>query len=111
LQDAAAQVGARRFDSDAVEAKYKEFCLSHPNAEMRRLLKGRDQSVAQTIVDFAATAGAGVVIVGADGMSAFASGKRAKLGSVSDAVVRTSTSTVVCMQPRQGTFTSPVHHA
>jgi nucleotide-binding universal stress UspA family protein len=103
-QDLTAQVGPRKFDADAVEARYKEFVAQRPNTDFRRVLKGRDETVAEAIINFAAEAGAAVMLIGADGMGAFASGRKVKLGSTSDAVVRKCPCTVVCVQHRQHTF-------
>jgi len=76
IEDPAAQAGSsRRFDSDAVEIKYQEYCKIHPNVTFRRVIKNKEQAIGDCMASQAHELGATCIIVGVDQVSKLAQGK------------------------------------
>jgi len=57
-----------------------------------------DDSIALVLAEYALTCGAAFVAMGADGVSAFAAGRKVGLGSVSDLLVKVSRASVIITQ-------------
>ncbi len=106
IEDPSAQAGAKaHMDSDAVEAKYMEFCKAHSVMSFRRVVKPSSQGIADCIVSQAAELGATHILVGVDQIAKTASGKPdGYVGSVTDKIVRDAHCSVIVLQERQATI-------
>jgi nucleotide-binding universal stress UspA family protein len=105
VEDASAQVGAKKQDSDEVEARYKVFCAANPSVTFHRVLKTAGQGIAETLLSQASDFGANFVVVGVDQMAKYAAGKPDHyVGSFTDRVVHKSHCSIILYQDRHSTF-------
>lgn len=103
VEGSSGSAAATKFDDAAVEARYLEFCAAHPRVSYHTVSRSAYASVAEAIVAYTNDSEATVVVVGADGLNAHATG-RAVLGSNSDAVVRKASCSVLVVQETHSTL-------
>lgn len=108
IEDPSSQAGSsRRFDSDAVEARYQEYSKTHPEVTFRRILKTKDQGRGDCLVAQAQELGATCLVVGVDQVAKLAQGKPDHyVGSVTDRIVFNAPCSVIVIQERQATFSA-----
>jgi nucleotide-binding universal stress UspA family protein len=89
---------ADKYRSKQVKLAAEAVIAEDPRAEYVEVEEDTDSTIADTIVDMAIEEEATYVAMGADGVRAFAAGKSAGLGSVSDRLIKISRVSVVVTQ-------------
>jgi nucleotide-binding universal stress UspA family protein len=112
IEDVSAQAGgAKKYDSDEVEARYKEYSKKHPDLIFRRVVKPTSQSVPDTLLAQAEEVGATHIIIGVDRVAKMAAGKGDHfIGSLTDRVVKGASCSVIVIQAKQGTYLEGQEH-
>jgi nucleotide-binding universal stress UspA family protein len=93
-----------KYHASAVAARYSTFCADKANCSFSSTQVHGAVAVADVIVDWAADHDATFIVIGADGVGAYAVGHEARLGSVSDAVVKKARCNIICIQERHATY-------
>ena len=87
-----------KHQSASVKELMEEVTAGDERCKVTVLDQKAGDTVAETLVDYSAEQGAEYVAMGADGVAAYASGKKIGLGSVSDALVKQSKMSVIITQ-------------
>ena len=101
IDDPSNRSSKSKFTAEVVEARYAAFATVHPQVLFRIVTKGREQGIADTLLA-AAEDVATHIVCGVTGLGGLAAGKD-NLGTTSDRIVRGSTCSVICVQPKFST--------
>ncbi len=102
------QEGLRpQFRATAVKEAAEAVAAGDKRFSFEFIEHGTDTTIADTLAEYAAEAGALYVAMGADGVAAFAAGKYVGLGSVSDRLVKVARCSAIVTQDSERLMGSP----